>query len=68
MQEEINKKVDYDEELVGYCANCLSLKVEHTPMGIDCCMECGCTDINESTIEEWEERYKKRYGRYYVEF
>lgn len=33
----------------------------------DFCMECGCTEIAEANIEEWERMYERRYGHKYVE-
>lgn len=54
---------DYNEEAVYYCADCLSLKVVGTPLGIDCCDDCGSTDIRQTSIEEWEKLYKEKYGK-----
>jgi len=33
----------------------------------DYCMKCGCSEVAEASIGEWEELYKARYGRRYVE-
>lgn len=30
-------------------------------------MHCGCSEVVESSIEEWEKLYKDRYGHSYVE-
>lgn len=30
-------------------------------------MKCGCSEITETSIEEWERLYKERYGHRYVE-
>ena len=60
--------VDHDPEPVFYCATCLSLNVKYEEsIDSDCCGECGSTDIRESSFEEWERRYEKKYGRKYVE-
>ena len=58
---------DYDSEPVRYCARCYSLKIKYEEaIDSDCCMECGCSDMRESTIDEWERLYEKRYGQKYV--
>lgn len=33
----------------------------------DYCTECGTTDIESATIEEWKELYQKKYGHAFVE-
>lgn len=64
-QEKFN---DYDSEPIFYCATCLSLKIKHEEaIDSDCCGECGCTNILQSTVEEWEKLYEKKYGRKYAE-
>lgn len=58
---------EYDSEPVRYCPRCFSLKVRYEDaIGSDCCMDCGCSDIAETTIDEWERMYKERYGSTYV--
>lgn len=58
---------EYDSEPIAYCAKCYSLKIKHEDIvGTDCCMDCGCSDIEEATIEEWEKKYRERYGHDYV--
>lgn len=60
-------KEDYNEEPVYYCANCYSLRIiRNTYLGMDCCDECGCMDINTTTIDAWEELYRGRYGKDFV--
>lgn len=60
---------DYNSEPVFYCKNCLSLKVRDIPNveDSDYCDECGSTDIEKSSIEEWEKLYENRYGHKYLE-
>lgn len=54
---------DYDSEPVRYCAKCYSLKVKYEEaLDSECCAECGCTDILEAPIDEWEKKYERRYG------
>lgn len=60
---------EYNEELVYYCKHCLSLRV----MGVtgmedaEYCDECGSTNIEQTSIEEWEKLYKERHGMRYLE-
>ena len=57
-------KEEYNNIPVHCCMECLSLKIMRVA-GIDeaCyCDECGCTDIGESSISEWENLYKKNHG------
>lgn len=62
----INK--DYDSEPVEYCLKCYSLKIKHEDsLDIDCCCNCGSTEIGETDIDTWEKLYEKRYGHKYVE-
>lgn len=54
---------DYDSEPVAYCSKCYSLKIRHEDaLDTDCCADCGSTDIQESSVEEWERKYERRYG------
>lgn len=57
-------KEEYNEEPVHYCKQCLSLKVMRVA-GMDdavYCDECGSTDIEEASIEEWEALFEERHG------
>lgn len=57
-----------NEDHVLYCARCYSLKVIHEDsIDSDCCGECGCTSIEESSFEDWEELYRKRYGKKFID-
>lgn len=59
---------DYDDEPVVYCSRCYSLKIRYEEaIDSDCCMECGCSDILSTSIENWERLYEKRYGKKYTE-
>lgn len=64
-----HKKVeDYDLEPVLYCAKCYSLKIKYEEsIDTECCMDCGCSDTQEASIEEWERLYEQRYGHKYTE-
>lgn len=58
-------KVDYNEEPVVYCSNCLSLKIRDVD-GVEYCDECGCTDTSEANIKDWENLYEQRYGNKFL--
>lgn len=61
---QFEKITDYDDEAVIYCSKCYSLKIKHDDdIDTDYCADCGCTDVVESSFEEWENKYVKRYGR-----
>ena len=57
-------KDPYDEEPVFFCKRCLSLNIRQllTVANMDYCEDCGATDIESTSIEEWEKLYKERYG------
>lgn len=59
-------KEDYNNEPVYYCSNCLSLKILSLSEHIDFCDECGSTEINTTSIYEWEELYKNKYKKPYL--
>ena len=62
------QNINYDEEPVRYCPRCYSLKIRYEEsIDSDCCMECGCSDIEETDIATWEKMYQDRYGKKYVE-
>lgn len=58
-----------NEEPVFYCKHCLSLKVRNVPgmEDSDYCDECGSTNIEQTSIHEWEKLYKQKYGHSYLE-
>ena len=58
---------NYDAEPVEYCSRCYSLKIKYEE-SIDspCCMDCGCSDVETTSIENWEKLYEGRYGKKYV--
>lgn len=58
-----SKTQDYDDEPVAYCSKCYSLKIGYEEaLHESYCMDCGNTDILETSIEEWEKLYEARYG------
>lgn len=62
-----DKRNDYDDEPIFYCANCLSLSIIHEDsIDSDCCKDCGGTNIKEAMPDEWEKMYRRKYGKDYV--
>lgn len=64
MEDSSNTSVDYNAEPVFYCRHCLSLKImneTHLP-DLEYCGNCGSTCIDTTSISEWEEMHKQRYG------
>lgn len=63
------KQSEYNKEPIYYCKNCLSLRVRNIPLidQSDYCDECGSTNIEQCTIEEWEEIYKNKFGHKYLD-
>lgn len=56
---------EFDSVPVMYCADCLSLRIMDID-GMDYCDKCGCTDIREADIHDWERMYEARYGRRFI--
>jgi hypothetical protein len=64
---EQDKCNEYNAEPVYYCANCYSLKIAYEDtLDLDCCMDCGSSNIKTTSIENWEALYKRRYGKPFV--
>lgn len=62
-------KDDYNDDPVYYCKRCLSLNIKDMPFSKDICYCADCTnaDIGTTSIEEWLEMYKKKYGHEHIE-
>lgn len=60
---------EYNVEPVYYCKHCLSLRIRSITdiSKTDYCDKCGSLDINKSSIQEWEDEYKSRYGNDYLD-
>ena len=65
---EKSPKKEYNNIPVHYCKEGLSLKVMRgVGMEEACyCDNCGCTDIKQTSIEEWEQLYRKKHGFTYL--
>ena len=59
----------YDDEPVFYCRHCLSLKIRHVLNMEDSeyCDDCGSTDIEKCSIEDWEKLYRDKFGHNYLD-
>lgn len=62
-------KEDFDTIPVFYCKNCLSLKIRDVKRieNSEYCDNCGSTEVEQTTIKEWESIYKSRYGHNYLD-
>lgn len=61
-------KEDYNRIPVHYCKNCLSLRIMNV-LGMEeaCyCDECGSTNIEEASIEDWDALYIESHGFDYL--
>lgn len=59
---------DYNSEPVRYCSKCYSLQIGYIPESpnTEYCMKCGCSDTEETSIEEWEKLWEERYGEKFI--
>lgn len=55
----------YNDDNVFYCKHCMSLKIRSAEEQ-DYCDICGSTDIEQTSIFEWEEIYKNRNNSYLI--
>lgn len=60
----MKKEIDYNEEPVYFCKQCLSLKVMRMSGMDDLCYcdKCGSTDIDTADIKVWQMKYEERYN------
>lgn len=54
---------NYDDIPVLYCRHCLSLLIKEDEVIGDYCAKCGCTDVGETKIEDWELLYLRKYKK-----
>lgn len=59
-------KEEYNKEPVHYCTRCLSL-AQKSFSDYYYCDNCGCTNSESSSIEEWENKYVNMYGHKFIE-
>ena len=67
-----NPKIEeYNSIPVEYCKNCLSLKIlsvnsDDEDIDLAYCDECGSSNIETTDIETWNNLYKQRYNKPYL--
>lgn len=56
--------INYNDDPVYYCKDCLSLNIQSIPTldNSDYCEICGSNNIGQCSIYEWEELFEKKYG------
>lgn len=66
----MGNKEEYNEEPVYFCRHCLSLKIKSVPSfnHTEYCEDCGSTSIDSANIFKWEELYKCKYGKKYINY
>lgn len=59
---------EYNDEPVYFCKHCLSLNIRHILdlKDSEFCDDCGSTNIEHCSIEEWEKLYKDKFGHKYL--
>ena len=60
-------KEEYNKVPLMYCQKCLSIKVKEEE-GYSICGDCGNDTFEEDVINDWEYRFKLRYGVSYLEW
>lgn len=75
----ITKKSDYNNVPVEYCKTCLSLHLKEVNFKgqldlttgkekcVVYCIPCGNTSIEKTHITEWQDFYKEKYGKDFLE-
>lgn len=71
----ITKQDDYNNVPITYCKTCLSIKIKTVPFtkgalgesrDIDYCVPCGNTNMEETHIRDWEQKYEEKYGETFL--
>lgn len=67
-EEQKMTKEEYNAIPVHYCRDCLSLNIRNIdgPDSMPFCDECGSTTVLQCDIETWEQLYKIRYNKSYL--
>lgn len=61
------ESINYNEEPVYYCSECLSLSVAYVDEDLCYCTKCGSGYIEKGDINKWEAKYKDKYGHAFLE-
>lgn len=55
---------------ITYCKTCLSIHIKTVELendqSVDYCVPCGNTDLEEASIQGWEDLYKEKYGERFL--
>lgn len=54
---------EFNDIPVVYCKRCLSLFIKEDEFVGDYCVNCGCTDVGSTHIEDWEILYLRKYKK-----
>lgn len=57
---------EFNEEPVYFCKRCLSLNIKIDSNEEEFCDECTSTNILKTNIFKWEELYKLKYGKLFL--
>lgn len=65
----LKEDVNYNDESVFYCERCMSLRIRFVNglSNSEYCDNCGSTEINQSNIEDWRQKFKDKYGYDHLE-
>lgn len=65
----LREEANYNEEPVFYCEKCMSLRIRFVNglSNSEYCDNCGSTEINQSNIEDWRQKFKDKYGYDHLE-
>lgn len=55
------ENIDYNSIPVFYCKHCLSLRIIDGGF-VDYCDECGSTDVEATSLEEYDGLHQRRFG------
>lgn len=55
-------KQEYNDMPVFFCDDCLSLAILKMD-DYNYCKDCGSTNVKLTMIDDWERRYKQKYGK-----
>lgn len=58
----MEEKINYNDEPIYYCKNCLSICIINGKF-MDYCADCGSTNISQTSMEEYDEIRYKRFGK-----
>lgn len=60
-------KEEFNSEPVYYCSECLSLSIVSADSSVSFCTECGCAMVEKDSVEQWENKYRNKYGQLFLD-